>query len=359
MTVLTRYIATAYLRMLGLCLGAFITIYLVVDFMEKIGRFARAGASGHHIALFFLTKVPEIISQTAPLAVLMSTLLTLGMLSMSSELIAMRSSGISLFRITAPILIIALVISLLTLVIGELVLPYSYGKRMYIQDVLIAKKNKNTFFRLQNIWFRDENAVMQARLFDPGSNTLKGITLWEVDHALQPARRIDAQQGQLLNSNWVLSGVTTREISETGLVKSTQSDQLAVQLGLKLDDLKVLGKYADNLTIKELLEYCEKLHKGGYDPTRYLAQMHGRISLPFSAVIMAFLGIPFALRSGRSSGIALGIGISLAIGFLYIIINSVLISFGQAGVLPPVIAAWATNFIFMLAGIWLAMTVER
>jgi len=73
---------------------------------------------------------------------------------------------------------------------------------------------------------------------------------------------------------------------------------------------------------------------------------------------MAFLGIPFSLRSSRSSGIARGVGISLAIGFLYTIINSVILSFGQAGVLPPVVAAWATNFIFLMAGIWLALTVE-
>jgi len=102
MRILTRYVAKAYLRMLALCMGAFIAIYLVVDFMEKIARFTRSGAQWYHIALFFVAKTPEIVSQAAPLAVLMATLLTLGTLSMNSELTAMRSCGIGLARITAP-----------------------------------------------------------------------------------------------------------------------------------------------------------------------------------------------------------------------------------------------------------------
>jgi lipopolysaccharide export system permease protein len=144
------------------------------------------------------------------------------------------------------------------------------------------------------------------------------------------------------------------EVSSTRKFKS-----LGVQLKLKPADLKVLGKYSDSMTIAELSRYCEKLKAGGYDPTRYLAQMHSRFSLPFGCAIMAFLGIPFALRSGRSSGIAFGIGLSLGIGFLYVIVNSVIISFGQVGLLPPVVAAWATNFIFLMVGIWLSLTVDN
>lgn len=359
MSVLSRYIATTYLRLLGLCLGAFTAIYLVVDFLEKIGRFARDDAQWRHIALFFLTKIPEIIAQTAPLAVLMATLLTLGMLSMSCELTAMRSCGISLPRIAAPILAIALGVSLITLFIGELVVPASTAKRMYIQDVLIAKKSPNTFFRQQDIWFKDEGTILNAHFFDPATRALKEITLWQVNKDLQPFQRIDAREGRLANGQWLLTGAVIRDMAGGNVVRTVTVPSLTAKIGLKVDDLKVLGKFADDMTIRELQKYCEKLQRGGYDPTRYVAQMHGRIALPFSAVIMAFLGIPFALRGGRSSGIALGIGLSLAIGFLYMIMNSVILSFGQAGILPPFIAAWATNLIFLMSGIWLALTIEN
>jgi lipopolysaccharide export system permease protein len=356
--ILSRYIASTYLRMLGLCLGAFIAIYLVVDFLEKIGRFTRADGEWSSIALFFLTRIPEIIYQTAAMAVLMATLLTLGMLSMSSELTAMRGCGISLTRITAPILAIAFGVSLLTLLINELVMPRCNSEGQYIRQVLIEKKSPSTFFRQQNIWYKEENYILKASLFDPASGNLKGITLWQADAEMQPLRRIDARQGELGDSGWLFRDVVIRELAGGNVISTLERPSLAVGLNLKGTDLKVVGKYSDSMGIRELLRYCDKLRKGGYDPTRYLAQMHSRISLSFAPLIMAFLGIPFAMRGGRSSGIALGIGASLGIGFTFFIVNSIILSYGQAGVLPPLVSAWATNFIFIMTGIWLAMRRE-
>ncbi|HJV64668.1 MAG TPA: LPS export ABC transporter permease LptG [Geomonas sp.] len=360
MRILSRYVAKVYLRMLCLCMGAFIAIYLVVDFMEKIARFTSHGAHWYHIALFFVAKTPEIVSQAAPLAVLMATLLTLGTLSMNSELTAMRSCGVSLVRIAAPILGIALLISVLSLVVGEVVLPKSYAERTYVQEVLIEKKSPSAYFRQHNIWHREEGAILRASLFDPQAAQLKGITLWELaPGGSSPLRRTDASSGILDQRGWLLQDAVVREFRGGEIAVTRKVPQLRVDLKLKPADLKVLGKYSDSMTIVELRRYCNKLRASGYDPTRYLAQMHSRFSMPFGCAVMAFLGIPFALRSGRSSGIAVGIGLSLAIGFLYVVVNSVIISFGQAGVLPPVVAAWATNFIFLLVGIWFSLTVEN
>jgi len=359
MSILARYVARTYLKLLLLCMGAFLAIYQVVDFTEKIARFTRAGGHWYHIAYFFIAKTPEIVTQSAPLAVLMATLLTLGTLSMNSELTAMRSCGVSLARITSPILALALVISLVTLFVGELVVPRSYAARTYTQEVLIEKKSPSTTFRQHNIWHKEEGAILRAALFDPGKQELKGITFWQVDPGGQPYRRIDAASGTLEASGWLFKDAVLRDIRDGELTGTSRAASLQVPLRLKPDDLKVLGKYSDSMTITELSRYCEKLKAGGYDPTRYLAQLHSRLSMPFGCAVMAFLGIPFALRGGRSSGIAFGIGLSLVVGFLYVIVNSIVISFGQVGLLPPVVAAWATNFIFLLAGTWLAMTVDN
>ena len=360
MRILTRYVAKAYLRMLSFCLGSFIAIYLVVDFMEKVSRFTRGGAKWQHIALFFVAKIPEIVIDSAPLAVLMATLLTLGTLAQNSELTAMRGCGMSLARVSAPILGIAMLVSLAILFIGELVLPTSYAQRTYIQEVLIQKKSPSTYFRQQNIWYREEGTVLRASLFDPAKKQLKGITLWELQPGTgQPVRRVDAVSGLLGEKGWVFKEVLVRQFQGGEVSATTKTAELPVQLKLKPADLKVLGKYSDSMTLVELKRYCRKLKSGGYDPTRYVTQMHSRVSMPFGCAIMAFLGIPFALRGGRSSGIAFGIGLSLGVGFLYVIANSVIVSFGQVGLLPPVVAAWATNFIFLVTAIWLSLTVDN
>lgn len=359
MSIISRYIVATHLRIMGLCAGAFTTIYLVIDFLEKIGRFTRAQGELHHILLYFFFKIPEIVNEITPLAVLMATLLTLGMLSRHSEIIAMRGCGISIARITAPILVCACAISLFTFVITELVIPASNARMRYIQEILIEKKSPNTFFRQQNIWYREENTLLLARTFTPTDLTLKGITLWQMGADMKPVQRIEASMAVFTEAGWLLKNVVIREIGGGNVVTTVRKKELPVPLKLKVAELKVLEKETSTMSIFALRHYCNKLRKGGYDDTRYRALFHSRISLPFASLVMAFLGIPFALRSGRTSGIAVGIGISLGIGFGYFAINAVLLSFGQAGVLLPLVSAWAANLIFAAGGVWLSMTINR
>lgn len=359
MSVISRYIVSAYLRIIGLCAGSFIAIYLVIDFLEKIARFTRANGKPLYIMLYFLCKVPEITNQVTPLAVLMATLLTLGMLSRHSEIIAMRGCGISIARITAPVLVTAFAISIFSFVLAELVIPASFARMKYTQDVLIEKKSPNTFFRQQNIWYRQENTLLQARTFNPADQTLKGITIWQMGPAMTPVQRIEAGSAVFTNTGWLLKNVVVWAISGGNVAATVRKAELPVPLNLRIADLKVLEKETDTMSIFALRRYCTKLQKEGYDNTRYLAQLHSRISLPFASLVMAFLGIPFALRGGRTSGIAVGIGLSLGIGFCYFAGNAILLSFGQAGVLPPLVAAWAANFVFAAIGVWLAMTVNK
>lgn len=359
MKILNRYIAATYLRMLGLCISSFVSVYLVIDFLEKINRFTRADGKAHHIALFFLYKIPEIITQVIPLAVLMATLLSLGALSRNSEIIAMRGCGISLRRITAPILVIAFLLSLFTFFSDEVIVTNTSREMKYIQDVLIEGKSPNAFFRQDNIWYREKNMVMQAKLFNPATQTLEGVTLWRTAEGMRPVTRTEAEQCVWNGNDWILKRAVTMDIAEGGLVKTAKLSDVPVLLGLRLSDLKVLDKHADTIGFFKLKRYCANLERSGYDPTRYLALMHSKVSLPFASFIMAFLGIPFVMKSGRSSGIGFGVGLSIMIGFAYFVTNAVLLSFGQTGVLPPFISAWAANFIFALSAIWLTLTMNN
>ncbi|MBI1922026.1 MAG: LPS export ABC transporter permease LptG [Geobacter sp.] len=358
MSILGRYVATLYARIFGLCLGAFVAIYLIVDFIEKIDRFSQNSPESMAIARFFLYKIPEIATQVLPLAVLMATMLTLGILGRNSEITALRSCGVSLPRATRPILLIAFVVSLLTVAANELLIPVTYARMKYVEEVEIKKKSASAFFRQDNIWFRDDTAILQANLFNPGQQALHGVTLWITDSGIVPLSRIDAKSAEWHNGQWLLREATTLDFSG-GTPRSKLSPQLPVKLGLKVADLKVVDKYADNMGFLQLKRYCEKLQKGGYDAGRYRALMHAKLSLPFASFIMAFLGIPFVLRSGRTSGIAVGIGLSLAIGFAYFVTNAMLVSLGQVSALPPLIAAWSANLIFTMIASWLTLTINH
>jgi lipopolysaccharide export system permease protein len=358
MTILSRYLVRTYLGTIGTCLSAFISIYLVIDFLERIGKFSRAGVPMKNTLMFFLCKTPEIINQTAPMAVLMGTILAIGTLARNSEVTAMRSSGVSLVGIGRPLIATAAAISLILLVMQEFVVPPANEKVRYIDQVLLQKKGTETFFRRNNIWHRSGNLIMQAKLFEPAKQKLNGITIWELDKSLSPLRRLDAVSATPAGENWNLQDVISRDLSQPGAIAQEKTRVLPIDLNLQPADLKEVAKSADDMGFIALWQYCEFLREGGYDTARYRTLLHGKISLPFAALVMAFLGIPFSLRDGRSSGIGIGIGLSIGIGVIYFIINALLLSLGQAGAIYPPVAAWAANAIFAAAGLWFTLTVD-
>jgi lipopolysaccharide export system permease protein len=358
MRIISRYLVRTYLGMIATCLGAFIAIYLVVDFLERFGKFSRAGAPLSAILLYFLCKIPEMITQTTAMAVLMGTILAIGTLAKNSEITAMRSSGISLAQIGRPLLVTAALVSLLLLLLQEFVTPAANERMRYIEQVVVQKKGTGALFRQNNIWHRNDNLILQARLFDPETATLSGITLWEVDRELRPVSRLDAKTATPAAGGWQLHGVTRRLFTLSGGVAQSVSSEEFVKLDLVVADLKNVAKSAEDMGFRALFRYCRTIRESGYDATRYLTQLHAKISLPFAALIMAFLGIPFSLKDNRSGGVGLGIGFSIIIGFSYFVINALLLSLGQAGALPPMVAAWAANLLFAGAGLWFTLTVD-
>lgn len=359
MSILNRYIAIAWLRLLALCLGSFVAVYLVLDMMDKIPRFIRAGGSVRDMIVFFIFKLPEMIGQTASFSILMATLLTLGLLSRNSEITAMRSCGISLFKISLPMLVLGLLTSLLLLVNTELIVPKSYENMERIERVAIKKQGVNAVFKRNNIWFRSDSMIVQAQLFEAKEKVLKGLIVWTLDSSMNPLVRIDAESAEFKNGRWVLKNAVVKDFSKGQGFVAQKVPAMEIALKLRIDDLKILDNNSDNLSYSKLKEYADNLRRSGYQAFRYLTMMHAKLSAPFAAFVMVVLGIPFALRNSRSGGIALGIGASVGIGFAYFVVNAVLLSYGRSGVLPPVVAAWGANLIFVLGGIWMSMTVKN
>ena len=342
-----------------LCLSGFISVYLVIDLIEKIPRFLRSGGTAGDMLVYFICKLPEMIGRTATFSTLMATLLTLGVLSRDSEIIAMRSCGISLLRIAMPMLGLGMVTSLLLLANAELVLPRSYELTEQIDKRVIKKQAGRVVFKRNNIWFRSDAQILQAQLFDPVTSTLKGVVIWSLGAAMSPLSRIDAESASFTDGHWILRNAVTSEFASSGGYNSRAAASIRSDLKLKVEDLRVLDSDADNMSFITLKSYADNLKNGGYQAYRYLTLMHSKLAAPFAALVMVLLGIPFALRSSRSGGVALGIGASVAIGFAYFVVNAVLLSYGRSGAFPPLVAAWGANLIFLVVGVWLARMVKN
>jgi hypothetical protein len=133
MNILFRYMLREYVKIFGMCFAGLMTIYLVIDFFEKVRRFLRYDAHALDVLAYFVLKMPAISYQIAPLAVLMATLLTIGLLSRSHEITAMRSCGISLYWITSPFLFLGTVLAMVLFLFSSTVIPLALAKAEQIK----------------------------------------------------------------------------------------------------------------------------------------------------------------------------------------------------------------------------------
>lgn len=359
MRLIDRYLIGIFARLAALCIGTFTAIYLVIDFLEKIGTFSQSGAPLRHILSFFAWKLPAIVNQSVPLAVLMATILTIGTIVRSSELVALQSAGISLPRIAAPLVACSIFLSLVLVAGSELLLPTAVEKLTYTEQVLIARKPPSAAFRQDNIWYRDNDTLLKARKFDPERKTISGVTLWQINREFVPTQRIDAADGQLVGNGWELHDTVSRDLRAGGVSATRSAAKLVVPLALRPADLKSVQDYAENLSFTRLRQYATKLKEAGYDARRYETLMHARLAQSFAPLVMASLGIPFALRSSRSSGIAKGVGVGMALGFAYFVTNAICVALGQSNAIPALLAGWSANLLFLALGCWLTLSRQR
>ncbi len=360
MNVLTRFLLKHFLRILFLSIGAFIGIYLLIDFFEKISDFIEYKATSADYLSYLLNSIPFIFVQILPLAILMTVVLTIGTLSSSNEITAMRACGVSLWRIVQPFMLLAFGLSLLLLTLNEFVVPHNTKALNNLLEIKLKGKQQLSLKR-NELWYRDRNRIINIRVADPQVQTLHGVTIFSLDDTSKISSRQETKQAVFKNGSWSAETLTKRSFDgvQGDLLGVETRENQTIDIGRQPEDFAQHANQSGVLNFQQLTKMVHKLDREGIDATRQRVDMHTRLAAPFTCLIMAFLGVPFALQRGRNSNIALGIGLSLGIGVLYFILQSLIIAFGYSGALPPFLAAWTTNVIFLMLGVWLLLSVKE
>jgi lipopolysaccharide export system permease protein len=359
MKIITRYLAREFAQNFFLGLGAFSAIYLTVEFFERINVFLYNHATWPMMGSYFLNKFPSILFQVAPAAVLLSSIITLGMMSRHNEVMAMKSGGVNLWSLVHPILGVVALIFFALLGLNELVVPAANQNARAIRDLIIDKKTPVAAFKQSQIWIHGQQTIYNIQLYHPGRNSLEGLTLYRFSPEFELIERVDARRAQWEGGKWVLSGVSVTDFTAKGLPVRRNYQELVLSLPETPHDFQIAEKNPEEMNYRELRDYVGKIERDGYNSAKYRTAMYAAISFPFISVIMAFLGIPLALRKERSAGMALGIGYCILISFFYLVVYSFILELGKGGTLPAFLAAWLGNFIFALAGIYLLLSVRH
>lgn len=341
-----------------LCLGIFIFIYLLVDMMEKLNSFNEAGVATKLILWYFLFTIPSIVKQMIPVAILMGTQLTFGFLSKNNQIIAFKSSGINMIRLSFPIILLSVTATVFILILGEVLVPYTNARAAAIWNFQVKKKEVKAVLLQEKIWYKGDNAIYTFNKFDFKDHSAEGASLYFLDDRFNLQARLDAEKAQFRNGNWIFINGLYQSFG-TGGYSSQPFDQKVIQLPETPDDFRYQEKGSEEMTYPELRAYIKKVQKEGYDATRYIVEKQIRLAFPVVCIIMALFGISLALRKEKGIGIAQGIVGSLFVAFIYWIFFGFSRSLGINGVFPPLWAAWSSNLLFLMCGGYLLLNIKQ
>ncbi len=356
MRILDRYIAREFLKVFVFSLVVFLAVSVIVDLFDRLSRLL--DAPGLVVIQYYVYRLPWIGFQVMPVAVLLAALFSLGNLTRHNELLAMKMGRLSSLRIVAPLLILSLLTSFAALILNESIIPRMNERALNVYRVKVKKLSAFQRTRENDIWYRAKgNRFLNISLMEVASGLVQGFTIYELSPDFQLIRRVDAREARWQNGRWWL---------KDGLVSLTRPDgtyhvkpftSLALDLEEKPADLAQVVRQSEEMNSAELREYIGRLVRSGVNSIRYQVDLAAKGSTAFVSLVMALIGIAFALRTGKG-GVMGWTGACVLIGVCYWILLSLSISLGRGGVLPPLIAAWLPNALFAAAGLGSVLTIR-
>ena len=362
MTILFRYILREYAKIFGMCFSGLVTIYLVIDFFEKVRRFLRYDSGMLPILIYFGLKIPSISFQVAPFAILVATLLTLGLLARSNEITAMRSCGVSLLWMTSPFFLFAGSVALVLLLFSSTVIPLAADKAEEVRQIHIEQKPGPVTVATTQPWARiSADALMKVNEVARQGKTLRGIRIFHFTAPFRIDRITEAAEAHYASEGWILSNGTERRFQQDGTIHLSQFTEQRMTIPLIPDDFStsLIGN-SEAMTFGEIQDYLGRFQNQGFSFARLLTDYYGRLAFPLVTVVMALVGLALSLRRSGSRGgnMAAGIGQAFVIGFCYWTTHSISIALGRGGALTPFLAGWMANILFLSFGLYLLLKVR-
>lgn len=345
MKIITRYVLRHFFSIFGLALAAFAGLYLIIDFFEKLNLLLERQVPLADAYAYFLYKTPLIVSQGIPMATLLATLISLGILNRNRETTAMKSAGIHAIVYTRPIALAALCIALVHLAAGETVARSMSQKAQTIWQQQILHQKSSFSWSQENVWYHGRNCIYQIRLYDRHEQTLQKTTLFYLDRQFKLIQRLDARRIRWNNDHWVAEGGLILQFNGND-ARQESFKEMVLDLPETPKDFSSFQTIPEQLDWLDLYRYAIKIRQEGYNSAPYSVELNLRIAFPLTTLILALLGITLSLRKGIHSSIAVGVIVALLVAFLYLTLLHVGCSMARAGLLSPFIGAWAANIIF-------------
>jgi lipopolysaccharide export system permease protein len=360
MKIIYRYIVTYFFRYVVLCLAVLVFIYIVINLFDNLGKYLAKDATVVDIIIYYIYLTPSYIILLIPVAAIMAVFFVFGTMAKNRELIALKTVGLNINRLFVLLLIVGVGIALFTFVFQETVGVWSQTKVFEHKQEKIDKREKRMSSRRRNFFYYGEgNWVYFIRKFDMATGTMEGAILWEITEENTVRTRIDAALGTYKDSTWIFKSATVREFDSLGDETANSYAHYAMpQLLEKPDDFLKRIKPLEEMNVIQIYQFVAKRSRAGENVANEKVELNYRFSYPLITIIVLLIALPISVVLKRG-GIAIGLGISIVIAFLYWGLIQSCRAYGVAGLMNPVFAAWFPNIVFGIVGTILILRVRR
>ena len=360
MNILRRYLLSYFIRNVALCLMVLVMLFLVFDFFDRIDNIMAEDAGLWISVQYFLYKVPLTVTLMFPVALMVATLLTIGLLSKNSEITAMRASGITIWWLAKPLLATGLLASLLVILINETVVPFAQRRVREIYNIDIRQKDKKGYFSQNDFWWRSKDSFFSVGVFDSRSNSLHEVSEFQVNNQFDLVRRTNAEKAEWMDEllGWSMVDIDEFKISADGEIEARTAPRRPLPISEQPSDFYDFKTDPYTLSFAELRSFMKKQIRNGLSVTGYLPYLYEKLASPFLNFIVVLVVLPFALKPARSGSLAASSIAALVIGFSYYAVHSFSIAMGKAEILPPLISAFTANALMLFVGTILLLGSE-
>jgi len=361
--ILDEYVLREFLSTFTMVLVSFVMLMLVFTFFELLGDIIRNRTPFITVGAYLVNLTPSMIYTITPLSVLIAVLVVFGILSRSSELTAMKATGISLYRIVVPVLVIASILAVSLFIFDEVYLPKANRRQEALRNI-IKGRQAQTYENPGHKWMFGKQQpgqpgqIFYYEVFDPDLNSFGNITVFEFDpETFSLTRRIFASSAHWepkLNT-WVF---------EDGWIRHFQGDEIDSYKTFSVSafpEIKEEPQYFkketrlySEMNFGELRAYIHDLRQSGFDTMQLRVQLNHKVAYPLVTLVMAVLAIPFSLSMGKRGSLA-GIAVAIGVAISYWVVSGTFEAMGNVNLLPAFLAAWSPDFLFGLAGGYLLL----
>ena len=358
LNLLDRYVGKQYLKIVMLSFVLLLGIFYIATFIDLSDKLFKGETTALMILEYFWYATPQFVSYVLPISALVATLVTVGAMTKSSELTVMKACGISLYRVSVPLLLFSLLWSGMLFGMGESFLADANRRALALLHV-IRGGSPQTFDVLNRKWIvSPDGAIYYYLHFDPDRLELTALTTYRfAEDDWRLAQRTYATQAVFDDGGWQGREVWVREFGDDrgrGAFERSDHGKLRIE---PPDYFATERPDAERMSYQQLDRYIGDLEASGVDVVALRVALERKLSFPFVSLILTLIAVPFAVTTGRHGALyGVGIGIVLAISFWVVI--SIFAAIGSAGLLTPLLAAWAPNVLFGGSAVYMLLAVR-